>query len=94
MSPTAAKSARLDTRITPELQGELRLVAEMQGRSVSDYVTAALQSAVRRDIAEMTAIRLSRAASEAFAAALLDPPPPAEALRRAFAHRRRLIRPE
>jgi hypothetical protein len=46
--------------------------ADLQGRSVSDYVTATLQAAVHRDIAEIEIIRLSREASEKFAASVID----------------------
>ena len=93
--PSAArnKTARLDARITPELQQQLRRVAEVQGRSVSDYVTATLRAAVQRDIAEMEVIRLSREAANRFAAALIDPPDLAPAMQRAFAHHRRLVKP-
>ena len=82
--PTAQKSARLDARITPDLLDQLRRVAETQGRSVSDYVTTALQDAVRKDIADMEVIRLSRAASDRFAAALISPPELSPAMRRAL----------
>ncbi len=68
------KTSRLDARITPDLLQQPRRVAEVQGRSVSDYVTATLREAVQKDIAEMEVIRLSREASERFAAALIDPP--------------------
>jgi uncharacterized protein (DUF1778 family) len=88
-----SKTSRLDARITPELQQQLRRVAEVQGRSVSDYVTATLRSAVQRDIAEMEVIRLSREASERFAAMLIDPPDLAPAMQRAFEHHRRLVKP-
>jgi uncharacterized protein (DUF1778 family) len=93
--PSAArnKTSRLDARITPELQQQLRRVAEVQGRSVSDYVTATLRTAVQRDIAEMEVIRLSRAASERFAAMLIDPPDLGPATRCAFEHHRRLVKP-
>jgi uncharacterized protein (DUF1778 family) len=87
------KTSRLDARITAELQQQLRRVAEVQGRSVSDYVTATLRTAVQRDIAEMEVIRLSREASERFAAMLIDPPDLAPAMRRAFEHHRRLVKP-
>jgi len=87
------KSARLDTRITPELQEQLRRVAEIQGRSLSDYVTTTLRAAVQQDLVEIEAVRLSREGSERFAAALIDPPDLAPALQRAFAHHRRLVRP-
>ena len=88
------KSSRLDSRITPELREQLRHVAARQGRSVSDYVTTALHQAVQHDIAEMDVIKLSREASERFAAALIDPPEPSPAMKRAFAHHRRLVRSE
>ncbi len=91
-STAVNKSARLETRITPELQQQLRRVAEIQGRSLSDYVTAALHAAVQKDLEEMATIGLSRAASEQFARALIDPPEPSPALRRAFELRRSLVR--
>ena len=88
------KSARLETRITPELLDQVRRAAEVQGRSVSDYVAATLQTAAQRDIAEVEIIRLSREASEKFAAALIDPPPINEALKNALARHRRFVRQE
>jgi uncharacterized protein (DUF1778 family) len=91
-SGAASKSARLDTRITPELHEQLRRVAEVQGRSVSDYVTASLHAAVQRDIAEMEVIRLSREASERFAAMLIDPPAMTPAMKRALRRHRQLVR--
>jgi uncharacterized protein (DUF1778 family) len=86
------KTSRLDARVTPDLLQQLRRVAEIQGRSVSDYVTATLREAVQKDIAEMEVIRLSREASERFAAALIDPPDPVPALRRAFEQRQRPVK--
>lgn len=91
--PTPRKSARLDARVTPDLLDQLRRVAETQGRSVSDYVTATLQEALRKDIADMEVIRLSREASDRFAAALIDPPDLAPAMKRAFALHAALVKP-
>jgi len=91
MRSNPVRSARLDTRITPDLLDQVRRAAEIQGRSVSDYVAATLQAAVQRDIADVEIIRLSREASEKFAAMLIDPPPINDALKRAFAHHRRLV---
>lgn len=91
--PSPQKSARLDARVTPDLLDQLRRVAETQGRSISDYVTAALQEAVRKDIADMEVIRLSREGSDRFAAALIDPPDLAPAMKRAFAHHAAFLKP-
>ena len=92
MRASPAKSARLDTRVTPDLLDQVRHAAEVQGRSVSDYVAATLRAAVRRDIAEMEVIRLSREASEQFARLMIDPPEMTPAMKQAFADHRRLVR--
>ena len=94
MTTAASKTARLDARIPPDLHEQLRRVAEITGRSVSDYVTATLREAVRKDIADIEIIRLSRAASERFAAAMIDLPEVAPAMKRARDHHRRLVRRE
>ena len=92
MRTAPAKSARLDTRIAPDLLADIRRAAEIQGRTVSDYVAATLQAAVLKDVAEVEVLRLSREASEQFAAALIDPPPLSPAMQQAFAHHRALVR--
>jgi uncharacterized protein (DUF1778 family) len=91
--PSHQKTARLDARVTPDLLDQLRRIAEIQGRSVSDYVTATLLEAVRKDIADMEVIRLSREASDRFVAALIDPPDLAPAMQRAFEYRAALVKP-
>jgi uncharacterized protein (DUF1778 family) len=52
-----------------------------------------LHAAVQKDIEEMATIRLTREASEQFARALIDPPEPSPAMRRAFELHRSLVRP-
>jgi uncharacterized protein (DUF1778 family) len=93
-SIAANKTSRLDARITPELREQLRYVAARQGRSISDYVSTALRLAVQNDVAEMDLIRLSREASERFAAALIDPPELTPTMKRAIELHRRLVRSE
>jgi uncharacterized protein (DUF1778 family) len=72
----------------------LKRAAEIQGRTMTDFVVAAVQAAAQHAIEEAEVIRLSRADQERFAQALLSPPPPAPALERAFARRSRLLRTE
>ena len=88
---TMPRTARIEARIAPELLATVKRAAELQGRSVSDFVVTATAEAAHRAIAETDMIRLSREASEQVARLLLDPPPPNAALRRAFATRRQLI---
>jgi uncharacterized protein (DUF1778 family) len=78
------RTARLEARITREALAVVRRAAEIQGRSVSDFVVAAAQEAAERTVTEIEVIRLSREAQEKFAALLMNPPPLAPALKKAL----------
>ena len=86
-----SRSARLETRITPENLTVIKRAAEIQGRSVSDFVATAAQEAAHRAIEETQIIRLSVEDQRRLAEAILNPPEPTDALRRAFESHRRLI---
>ena len=94
MRSTDSSTARLEARISRELQATLKRVAAMQNRTVTDFVVAAVQEAAKKAIEESDVVRLSLADQERFAQALLSPPEPAPALTRAFARRARLLAPE
>jgi uncharacterized protein (DUF1778 family) len=83
---------RIEARIAPEALAVVKRAAELQGRSVSDFVVAAAQEAANRTIEETQIIRLSVEDQRAFAAAILNPPEPSPALIRAAEAHRRLIR--
>ena len=85
------RTSRVEARIAPEALAIVRRAAEMQGRSVSDFVVAAAQEAAHRAIEETQIIRLSVEDQRTFAEAILNPPAPTEALRRAAAAYRALI---
>jgi uncharacterized protein (DUF1778 family) len=86
-----ARSARVEARITPEALTTIKQAAELQGRSVSEFMVSAAQDAANRTIAEMTIIRLSAEGQRAFAEALVKPAKPTPGLKRAFEAHRRLI---
>jgi uncharacterized protein (DUF1778 family) len=85
------RSARLEARIAPDALAVVKRAAEIQGRSVSDFVVAAAQEAAHRTIEETEIIRLSVEDQRLLAEALLNPPEPATALVRAAEHHRRLV---
>ncbi|MFN7923130.1 MAG: DUF1778 domain-containing protein [Bryobacteraceae bacterium] len=91
MKTQEARSSRIEARIAPEALADVRRAAEIQGRSVSDFVVAAAHDAAQKAIAEVEVIRLSRQAQEKFAELILNPPPPNAALRKALARRRAMI---
>lgn len=96
MSAPPTSTARLEARISSDLHELLKRAAELQGRSVTDFVVAAVQEAAQRAIEQAEVMRLSRADQECFAEALLAhaPAQPAPALERAFNRRSKLLRSE
>jgi uncharacterized protein (DUF1778 family) len=86
-----SRTARIEARIAPEALAVVRRAAEIQGRSISDFVVAAAQEAAQRTVAEAEVIRLSREAQEQFVSLLLNPPPPSGALLRALERHSSLI---
>ena len=86
------RTSRLEARITREALAVVRRAAEIQGRSVSDFVVAAAQEAAQKTVTEIEIVRLSRAAQEKFVGLLLNPAPPAPALKKAFERHRALVR--
>jgi uncharacterized protein (DUF1778 family) len=79
-------------RIAPDALAIVKRAAEIQGRSVGDFMVAAAQEAAARTIEQTHIIRLSIEDQRAFAAAILNPPEPTPALRRAFRRHRELIK--
>ena len=91
MDRKGAKSNRLEATLSPETLALVKRAAEIEGRSVSDFVVAAARQAAQRTIAETHVLHLALADQQALAAALGAPPKPAPALRRARTAHRRLI---
>jgi uncharacterized protein (DUF1778 family) len=87
----SSRTARIEARITPLALAVVRRAAEIQGRSVSDFVVAAAQEAAQKAVAEVEVIRLSREAQEQFVSLLTNPPAPADALLRALERHRSMI---
>lgn len=87
----AALTARLEARISTDLQTMLKRAAELQGRTVTDFVVSTVQEAARKTIQQAEVLSLSVADQECFAKALLSPPKPNAALKRAFKRRTKLI---
>lgn len=90
LEPTA-KTARLEARITRDLQALLKRAAELEGRSVTDFVITAARAAAEQRVEQEQVIRLSLEDQQAFVEAILNPPEPTPALRRAFRRHRDMI---
>lgn len=91
MPASSYRAARLEARITPEVQRQLKRAAEIEGRSVSDFVVAAALEAAQRTIERTEVVLFTLDAHDRFWDAIQSPPPPNDALRRAAARHRDLI---
>ncbi|MFI5013077.1 MAG: DUF1778 domain-containing protein [Hyphomicrobiales bacterium] len=91
MPQVSTRTSRIEARIAPDALAVVKRAAEIQGRSVSDFVVAAAQEAAHRTIEETQLIRLSVEDQRAFAEAILDPPQPNDPLRRAADAYRSLV---
>jgi len=89
--PQENRTARIDARIAPEALAIVRRAAEIEGRSLSDFIVTAAQEAARRTIEENAVIRLSAEDQTRFVEMLLNPPEPSHALKRAKAAHQALI---
>ena len=92
MPPATTASAALEARISTALHSLLKRAAELQGRTRTDFVVAAVQDAAQRAVEQAEVLRLTRADQECFAQALLALPAASPALKRAVARRRSLLR--
>jgi uncharacterized protein (DUF1778 family) len=91
---TQAQSVKLEADITPALYEKLKQATEIQGCTLTDFVVSAVQDAVHRAIEHTETIHLSPEAQKCFVDALLSPPEPGEALKRAFVLNDQLLRDE
>jgi uncharacterized protein (DUF1778 family) len=91
MPQQASRTARIEARIAPGALLVVKRAAELQGRSISDFVVAAAQEIAHRTIEEAQVIRLSIQDQQRFVELLLDPPVLTPALKRARKAHRRLI---
>jgi uncharacterized protein (DUF1778 family) len=91
MPQQANRTARIEARIAPAALRVVRRAAELQGRSISDFVVAAAQEVAHRTIDEAQVIHLSLEDQQRFVELLLNPPVLAPALKRARKAHSRLI---
>jgi uncharacterized protein (DUF1778 family) len=85
-APEAApggKPERLEARLTSEQKNLLQRAAEIEGRSLTDFVVSSAQTVAKQVIQEHELLILSAKDREVFISALLNPAPPNEKLRRA-----------
>jgi uncharacterized protein (DUF1778 family) len=71
-----ARDERLEARISRDQKALFQRAAELQGRTLTDFIIASVNDAAVRVIDEAQTIRLSAKDSRAFAEGLLNPREP------------------
>ena len=91
MKQSSTPTARLEARLPNVVLTRLKRAAEIQGRTLTDFVVAAADEAACRAIEQTEIIRLSAADQRQIAAAILKPPAPTPALKKAVRRYRQLV---
>jgi uncharacterized protein (DUF1778 family) len=84
-------TARLEARLPIEVLERLKRAAEIQGRTLTDFVVAAADEAACRAIEQTEIIRLSVEDQRQIAEAIINPPKPGPALLKAARRYRELF---
>ena len=82
---------RIDVRIAPSVKRAIERAAVLSGRTLSAFVVDASYREAQRIVADETRMFLSGRDRNVFLDALLDPPKPSPALRKAIKRHRRLV---
>jgi uncharacterized protein (DUF1778 family) len=91
MKSQATTTARLEARLPNQVMARLKRAAEIQGRSLTDFVVSAADEAACRAIEQTEIIRLSIEDQRQIADAILNPPAPNKALKKAAKRYRELF---
>ena len=77
------RSQRLEARLNQQQKDLFLRAAQLQGRSLTDFVIASAQEAAIETVRAHDAMRLGERDRQALVSALLEPPAPGETLQQA-----------
>src|SRR5258708_22405682 len=86
-----AKAYRFDARLNEEQKVLIQRAADLQGRTMTDFVLHSAEAAAERTIEQRAMLILSARETEVFVDAILNPVEPGPVLRAAARHYKRSI---
>ncbi len=82
---------RVEARVSREQKKLFQRAAELRGITLTDFLIGALQDAASRTIEEHASMKLTMQEQKTFVYALMNPPAPNDALRKASERHRKLV---
>jgi len=79
----SAQQARIEARVSPKQKRLFERAAEVEGVTLTDFAISSMQRAATKTLQEHSMLQLSERDRRAFVEALMNPPEPNEALRKA-----------
>ena len=70
------QSARLEARVDPELKARWQQAADLEGRSLTDFIISSMEESSERVIQRHQRMKLDRQDSRDFVEAIINPPEP------------------
>lgn len=77
------KTERFEAHVEPEVRSIIVEAAEIAGQSVSEFIVSSAKDRAEKLLRRQTIIRLTAEDQARFADAILNPPPPNEAMEQA-----------
>lgn len=74
------QSARLEARVDPELKARWQQAADLEGRTLTDFIISSLEESSERVIQRYQRMKLDRQDSVDFVEAITNPPEPSTRL--------------
>lgn len=85
------KEKRITARVTDELKERAEEAAALSGRTLTEFISEAIREKADEVIREQYVLELSERDMDVLLAAIENPPPANDAMRRAIASRQRLL---
>lgn len=89
--PPKSRAFRFDARLNEEQKTLIQRAADLEGRSMTDFVLHSAEAAAERTIEQRAMLILSARETEAFVDAILDPAEPGPVLRAAARHHKKSL---
>ncbi|MCC0179890.1 DUF1778 domain-containing protein [Waterburya agarophytonicola K14] len=76
MNKSNKPSARLEARVDPEIKARWQQAADLEGRSLTDFIITSMQESSERVIQRHQRMKLAQQDSRDFVETLIEPPEP------------------